>query len=1829
MELSATDHKRRRGAAKGQVTRAIQAINRYVTQPVATLDTPFVLRLQAQVLSSTITFYDHHDALPEVDEAFDASQHDDEGFVFQSSVAAFDKVATQLVRCGKAWVLSQTLIASLEDLESGLADGYSSVLQSQYSDIEAEFVTFRELISPPDVRTHKDIIEIRTCLLERWRKANQVRARSVSTREHSPAGSLAPAAPRTERHSVGVRVDPPTFNGRQPEFQAFKALLSQVLDKQTHLSDVEKNAVFLKSMLTAETKAQAVSAIKGNPTFEQALALFSVHYEIKKEVMLYHLNDLLRTAPVGPNRPDIKRLLQTITDDVAGLKEAKGFTATQILATYLEGKLTSPLRLEWRKATATFDEPPDLNAMEKFLHQQLHVVEGESVAVVGEEKHSHPKHKQSQPKPPVVQPKLERSVFKAQKSRTCSYCRGEHSTFSCSGFKAMTPAKRQEWVKEQRRCFNCLGENHRVDECKSERSCHDCKRRHHSLLHLPTWSKTTATSDPVTLPVTTKINPESNMTITALATVSAGGLQQRARMLLDTGAEVTLISKELATTLGARRLPAKPLELDGVGHAKSLYSITLTLYGDECVEKGDERIEIVAHVMEKLPQLNGCVDLTEVYDMPFLKDVPLADPGTSSEKVVDIILDATAFYHCRLGDTIMSPIKGLIADKTIFGWILGGANLHRGINGSTKPLCYRAARQTNDLDDLLQQQWLVEQLPDTSPTLSIEEVRAQDHFTETHTRLPDGRYEVSLPRLDSTPVLGESREQAVCRYNSVERSLRRKGTWDEYQAAVQDFISQGHAELVPPEDLSKPASEVYYMPMHGVVKTTSTTTKVRPVCDASAPTSTGTSLNDTILAGPSLYQPLPSIINRFRESAVAMTADVSKMYRQISLAPHERDFHRFLFRGSGGELLAYRMTRLTFGVKSSPYLASRVLRQVGSDEEKQHPEAAEVIRTSFYMDDVLTGAETVEQAQHKRADLNDILEKGGMPLCKWRSNSKELLASIPEHLQESTDLKIVASPADCQKTLGLHWSTSSDCMFAATPNVEIGSNVTKRRLASTTARIFDPMGWFAPAVMPARILTQEAWALKVGWDHSLPSHIFMKWSDWVQEMPRITEHPVQRHFGLKNHTIISRELHGFSDASTVGFGGVVFLRTFYSDLEVTVDLVSSKARVAPLKTLTIPRLELCGAVVLAKLLRAVATDLKIDLPAVYAWTDSTIVLGWLQHSPSKLAVFVGNRIATIADLVPPSHWRHVPGKQNPADCLSRGLNPKALLELPLWWKGPPWLSLEAGNWPTRPDLVETQELPEIRKTVLTIPTKADEMGVRHSTLTRWIRVVAWMKRFTANASKSSTRNSSTFLSLDEQAAAKTTVFLISQLYWLPDEYKAVSQGKPLHKHHSLLKLTPFIGADRLLRVGGRLQQSDLPQTSIHPIILSAKSHTVRLLAEHTHRSMCHTGSSAVMATLSYSFHIPRLKPLLRSISRKCRECQIAYARPAKQQMGDLPSVRCAEASTFASVGVDYAGPVFTTTGRGKNFHRWKTYLCIFICMATKAIHVEVVADATTEGFLAALDRFVGRRGRPAHIYSDNGGNFVGAEAELRTTTASLRTEETQRDLRQWCSRNDIKWHFIPPKTPNIGGLWEAAVKSVKTLIRKSLRTQNCSMDELVTLAISAEAVLNSRPYLPIHSTSDDAVCPLTPAHFLIGRPLTALPQKVDLVSKMQNVRRWNLVRRLEHQWWQQWRKEFVPQFSQKAKCLTPQTNLKVDDVVLILDETVFKQLWPIGRVTAVHPGPDKLVRIVDVLWNGKVLRRPICKLVKLPTEADSACGGECSGVQDTPEMEDQEENSMN
>lgn len=539
-----------------------------------------------------------------------------------------------------------------------------------------------------------------------------------------------------------------------------------------------------------------------------------------------------------------------------------------------------------------------------------------------------------------------------------------------------------------------------------------------------------------------------------------------------------------------------------------------------------------------------------------------------------------------------------------------------------------------------------------------------EQFKTHHSHLPDGRFVVPLPRKPHVGPLGESRSQAVRRFLSIERSLHTKGQFQEFEAVIREYFESGHAEEVPASDLEKHPQGVFYLPIHAVRKESSTTTKVRAVFDASAKTSTGVSLNDTLLVGPTVHSSLIDVLLRFRRHRVALTADVSRMYRAIALIDSDKDLHRFVWRNSMQETLKdFRMTRVTFGVSASSFVANMCVKQNALDHELQYPLAAKAVDDDFYVDDGVTGADSIEEAIELQCQLQSLFSLAGFLLRKWNSSEPTVLEHIDPKLHDSQSVRHISDPeVGYTKTLGIEWKASLDHFRLTVADLPPLGKVTKRALVSDIAKTFDVLGWFSPTIVTIKILLQRLWEEKIPWDDPVPPTIRQVWSQWRNELQLLSTRHIPRCYFPKQVKVVSLQLHGFSDASQLAYAGVVYMRIVDEHGDIHTSLVISKTKVAPIKRLTIPRLELCGGHVLAQLLHHCKTVFHLPPDDIFAWTDSTIVLNWLVGSPRRFKTYVGNRVSHIVDLVAPDRWGHVEGVENPADCASRGLLPSELLD---------------------------------------------------------------------------------------------------------------------------------------------------------------------------------------------------------------------------------------------------------------------------------------------------------------------------------------------------------------------------------------------------------------------------------------------------------------------------------------------------------------------------------------------------------------------------------------
>ena len=829
----------------------------------------------------------------------------------------------------------------------------------------------------------------------------------------------------------------------------------------------------------------------------------------------------------------------------------------------------------------------------------------------------------------------------------------------------------------------------------------------------------------------------------------------------------------------------------------------------------------------------------------------------------------------------------------------------------------------------------------------------------------------------------------------------------------------------------------------------------------------------------------------------------------------------------------YRMTRVTFGISASSFAANMAVKQNANDFASEFPDAAKVVDKSFYVDDCLTGADSIAEAVTLQTQLHSLFSKGGFILRKWNSSEAEVLKHIPPDLKDTPAVQSLPSPDEYTKTLGIEWNATMDHFRLTIAKLPPLDNVTKRMLVSDIAKTFDVLGWFAPAVIKVKILLQRLWEQKVEWDDQVPTPIYDDWLQWRSELPLLSSKHIPRCYFSKDSHIATVQLHGFSDASENAYAAVVYLRMTDVFGKVQISLVSAKTKVAPIKRLTIPRFELCGALSYSHnyVLSHVKDVLEVPLSSVYAWTDSTIVLSWLVGNPRRFKTFVGNRVSYIVDVIPPDRWNHVEGPENPADCASRGLFPSELLNHTLWWNGPDWLHQVASHWPEQFTSSSPSVTDEERELCLHVSTSTPSPVLKiedYSSFTRLKRVTAWVFRFIHNCQSSKLKTEpirGTCLSTEELHKAEVHLYKDAQSTHFSEDIDALKSRSDLNKSSPVLSLRPFIDSSGLLRVGSQQQNSQMSYSQKHPIILHHNHCLTHLIVSSAHLRLLHAGPTLLTASLASHYHILGYRKLVRSTTRGCVTCRKLSAKPSSQLMGQFPLERLTPGPVFDTVGIDFAGPVQTKCGHARKPVIVKSYICLFISLSIKAVHLEPVSDLTSNAFIAALRRFIARCGKPRLIMSDHGTNFVSAHRELQEMYDFLSEQSVVGEISDFCSTQNIQWKFIPERAPHFGGLWEAAVKSMKFHFKRVIGDTKLDFEELTTVLTQIESCLNSRPLtsLPTH---DDGIEALTPGHFLIGQSLESIPDSSFSYRSFSLLKRWDLCQSIVHHFWKRWSNEY-------------------------------------------------------------------------------------------------------
>jgi len=664
----------------------------------------------------------------------------------------------------------------------------------------------------------------------------------------------------------------------------------------------------------------------------------------------------------------------------------------------------------------------------------------------------------------------------------------------------------------------------------------------------------------------------------------------------------------------------------------------------------------------------------------------------------------------------------------------------------------------------------------------------------------------------------------------------------------------------------------YYLPHHPVFKETSSTTKTRVVFDGSAKSSNRLSLNDILQVGPTVQPDLYSTVLRFRTHQVCFTADIAKMYQQIIMHPQDRILQRILWRQSPEQpIQEYQLTTVTYGTSAAPFLATRCLKKLADDSLATCPRAAQILSKDFYVDDLLSGTTTTKEAIQLRQELSTLLQTAGFTLRKWASNNQQFLDTIPEELKESQQT-LSLDNKDGVSTLGLLWHPSSDQLQVKDNSASTSKNSTvstKRNVLARIASIFDPLGLLSPIVIAHKMFLQKLWQDNLLCDKQLQQHRQEEWNHLLHAIPKMSQIYIPRKVICANASNI--QLHGFCDSSEQAYGAYLYIRSTDHNDNTFCPLLCSSSKVAPLKKLTIPRLELCAAVPLAKLFKRVIQSLNGVIHVSYLWTDSSIVLTWIQGPSTRWKTFVGNRVAFIQEETPSAIWQHVPSQNNPADLISRGADPTTLATSTFWWNSPEWITRDPSAWPVADFDTPTANL-ETKTVHLALNYQHEDFTQKFSKLNRLLRVIAYCKRFVYNCRQQSANRQHTALTTQDLDQALICCVKTVQQISYEQEIKDLLECQEVSTTSSLKTRHPFIDDKGILRVGGRLQQSTLPYHVIHHIILPPRHHFTKLIVSSEHIRLHHAGPQLLMASLREKYWIPRIRDVVKTVTHHCLTC---------------------------------------------------------------------------------------------------------------------------------------------------------------------------------------------------------------------------------------------------------------------------------------------------------------------------------------------------------------------
>lgn len=1450
--------------------------------------------------------------------------------------------------------------------------------------------------------------------------------------------------------------------------------------------------------------------------------------------------------------------------------------------------------------------------------------------------------------------------------RLCPLHNKPHALRKCRTFRSKPIEERKTYLKEKNICFRCCSSTkHRAKECDKDISCRECgSKTHPSALHpgpAPWFSEVptdqgeeeeTHETPSGTLPAVTSKCTEvcgrntsakscCKICLVKIYPEDQPGKVIETYVVLDDQSNRSLARPEFFNHFGLYE-KASPYTLktcSGVMETSGRRAANFV------VESYDGKIKI------KLPTLIECEmipdDRAEIptpdvaHYFPHLRPVADKIPPLNKNAQILILLGRDILRVHKVRQQYNGDHDDPYAQRLDLGWVIVGDvcldrahkppsvrvyKTHTLSNGRTSILSpcsnkiqvketfkTESTHHPSIVDYTFQGEEIeklgatvfVSHPDDEKVALSVDDQTFLDIMDKEVYMDEENSWVAPLPFCKPRRRLPNNREMALRRLLSLRRTLDRRADMKEhFLEFMKKMFENNQAELAPELEEHR---ERWYLPLFGVYHPQKPN-QIRVVFDSSAKHD-GVSLNDVLLSGPDLNNALLGVLMRFRRENIAVTADIQQMFYAFVVREDHRDYLRFLWYKDNNlvnNITEFRMKVHIFGNSPSPSVAIYGLRRAAQEHQDEYgADSKEFVMRNFYVDDGLTSVSTEEEAIDLLRRTQKMLAASNLKLHKIASNSSKVMTAFaPEDLaKDLKDLDLGADPLPLQRSLGLIWNLESDSFGFQVSHEE--KPFTKRGILSTVQSLYDPLGFVAPITVQGKALVRELSSKEYDWDDPLPADKQVSWRLWKESLLELEKLHIQRRYvPIPLASSQRRELCLFSDASTQAIAAVAYLRVTSNEKQCHVGFIMGKAKLAPHPAHTVPRLELCAAVLAAEMADMIRSEMDIGIHAVRFFTDSRIVLGYIHNTSRRFHVYVANRVNRIRKSSHPQQWQYVATEQNPADHATRPMSVD-ILRTSNWFSGPGFLR-SGSELPQSNsfNLVDPELDVEVRPQVTVNSTKATEgqfSSARFERFSSWKKLLqAFTRLIQVTRTFSKTHKAD---AVDARWQAKIVVIRCVQQESYGEEFNCLKDGIQLAKNSPLRKLNPFIDEDGLLRVGGRLTYADLPRDERHPVILPKTNHIATLIVRHYHEEVFHQGRHLTEgAVRSAGVWIVGGKRLVSSVLYNCVTCKKLRGRLMEQKMASLPADRLTSEPPFTQVGLDVFGPwsIVTRRTRGGSAES-KRWAVLFTCMSTRATHIEVLESMSTSSFINALRRFFAIRGPSKQLRSDRGTNFIGACKELKFNTSDP-------ELTSYLDNQGCTWTFNAPHSSHMGGCWERLIGVARRILEGMLLRSDSSRlthEVLTTLMAEVMAILNARPLIPV-STDPDNPTILTPAMILTQKrtPVTAPPGDLDHTDLHRN--QWKQVQCLAERFWKRWRQEYLVTLQKRHKWTDDKPSLQVDDVVLMKDSQAKRNEWPIGLVVKTLPSKDNKVRKVEVrvVRQGipKTYIRPISELVFLMSQ---------------------------